>query len=82
MLAPEPFGIRLVAYQRRLGVSNAELADRMGVDERVITRWRSIHSFPTVEHVWRLADVFETTIDELVGRTHALELSEDELPRL
>lgn len=61
------FGTRLTETRQRTGLSQAQLADKIGVDRRVIAHWerRSVTLKP--EQLIALAAALNTTTDELLG---------------
>ena len=65
--ARPPFGERLAEARSKAGLSQAELADRIGVSQRLITHWerRSVTLKP--EHLTALADALNMSSDELLG---------------
>lgn len=61
------FGARLTESRQRVGLSQAQLAEKVGVDRRVVARWerRSITLKP--EQMIALAAALGTTTDEFLG---------------
>ena len=61
------FGSRLTESRQRVGLSQAELADKIGVDRRMIAHWerRSVTLKP--EQLVALASALATSTDELLG---------------
>ena len=45
-----------------------ELADEIGISQSAISSWLSGKKEPSIESLWKLADYFDVSIDELVGR--------------
>jgi len=62
-----PFGLRLTEARQRVGLSQAELADKIGVDRRMIAHWerRSVTLRP--EQLVALAAALKSSTDELLG---------------
>lgn len=50
------------------GVSQAQLAEVLGVSRTTVGTWESGEVQPGMNKVWELADYYGCTIDELVGR--------------
>lgn len=50
------------------GLSQQELAIRIGVTHAAISFWENNVNVPNVLDCWRIADVLKISIDELVGR--------------
>jgi len=62
-----PFGRRLVTARMQAGLSQANLAEKIGVDRRVIAHWerRSVSVKP--EQLVSLAQALKVSTDELLG---------------
>lgn len=54
------------------GLSQVELAHRLGVSKQSISNWENNNIQPSVELLERLADVFCVSTDELLGRSRRL----------
>lgn len=52
----------------RLGISVTELARRCGVSRQAARAWDFASSSPKPEMLIKVAEVLETTVDQLVGR--------------
>ena len=66
------FGNHLYALRRGKGMTQQELADRLGVTNRTISKWETGETFPETAQLVPLADVFHITVDELLrGKTTA-----------
>ena len=44
------------------------LAEKIGISQSAISSWLSGKKEPSIESLWKLADFFDVSIDELVGR--------------
>lgn len=67
-----------IIRQRRdeLGMTQAELAARIGTDKRQIRRWEAGQTQPTLGMAFDLAQALGLSVDELAGReTHRVDLS-------
>lgn len=53
--------------RRRLGLTQEQLADRLGVSFQSVSRWETGTTYPDMETLPELAKLFDTTIDALVG---------------
>ncbi len=71
--APRPLATHLAARLRELrarrGFTQDHVAKRLGVHESAVSRWESGSRFPTGEDLVALADLFEVSTDDLLGRT-------------
>ncbi|MCM1546209.1 MAG: helix-turn-helix transcriptional regulator [Clostridiales bacterium] len=55
-------------YREQKGISQLELAKRIGTSHQNINRWESGEVSPSIEFCVRLADFYGISLDELVGR--------------
>jgi HTH-type transcriptional regulator, cell division transcriptional repressor len=70
--APRPLANHLAARLRELrarrGLTQDHVAKRLGCHESAVSRWESGSRFPTGEDLVSLADLFEVSTDDLLGR--------------
>ena len=59
-------GQRIREHRRRAGMSQEALARRMDVSRQAVTKWESGQSAPSTENLFRLAELFHTTVDLLL----------------
>lgn len=57
---------RIRAHRKKCGLSQEGLAERMGISRQAVTKWESGQSAPSTEHLFRLAEIFGTTVDLLL----------------
>ena len=57
---------RLKEHRARLGLSQEELADRIFVSRQTISNWETDRTYPDVQSLLLMSDLFGTSIDELV----------------
>lgn len=57
---------RIQNLRRLKGISQEELADKIGVSRQSISKWESEQSIPDIDKVILLSDFFETTTDYLL----------------
>ena len=62
-----PFGERLVKVRQQAGLSQVELAERVGVDRRVIAHWERHSITLKPEQIVSLTQALGITADELLG---------------
>ena len=62
-------GTRLKYIRSSRNVSQEFLANTLGVDRTTIAGYESGRRLPDVYTLWKIADVFELSIDDLIGRT-------------
>lgn len=59
-------GSHIKARRAELGISQGELAGRIYVSRQTVSSWENDKTYPDVQSLLLLANVFGTTIDELV----------------
>ena len=57
---------RIQQLRRQKGISQEELADRVGVSRQAVSKWESEQSMPDMDKVILLSDYFEVTTDYLL----------------
>ena len=70
-------------YRKRQGLTQEELAKKLGVTNQSVSKWESAQCCPDIGLLPMLADIFEISIDELFGRKNEKEIYYDlcsELP--
>ena len=55
-------------FRKQAGLTQEELAARFGSRKTLISNYEIGRNTPNIETLWELADIFDITIDELVGR--------------
>lgn len=62
---------RIQKLRKVNGISQEELADKVGVSRQAVSKWESGQSFPDIEKVITLSEVFDVTTDYLLKGTEA-----------
>ncbi len=57
---------RIYTFRRKSGLSQEQLAEKIGVSRQAISKWESGTSTPELEKLLALSDCFHITLDELV----------------
>ena len=60
---------RIQDLRKKKGLSQEELADKMGVSRQAVSKWESGLSTPDLERILLLSDFFEVTTDYLLKGT-------------
>lgn len=58
--------VRLKEQRNRIGLSQEEMAERIFVSRQTISNWETDRTYPDVQSLLLLSELFETSIDELV----------------
>lgn len=59
---------RLCAYRKNAGLSQEELAEKIGVSRQAVSKWERAEASPDTDNLILLAKVYGVTLDELLGR--------------
>lgn len=62
------FGKNLKMYRIQEKYNQQQLSALVGVSQQCISEWENGKIEPTLSYLWKLADIFNVSIDELVGR--------------
>ena len=57
---------RIQHLRKSKGISQEELADKVGVSRQAVSKWESEQSTPDIEKVILLSDFFDVTTDYLL----------------
>ena len=61
-----PKNLKLLREENNL--SQTALAAKIGVTQQCVSEWENNKIEPTLSNLWLLADVFDITVDVLIGR--------------
>ena len=62
----QTFGMMIAGLRKERGMTQLELAEKMGVTDKEVSKWERDLSFPDVSSLPRLAEIFEISVDELM----------------
>lgn len=62
------FAKNLKSFRLERNLSQQKLARLIDVSQQCISEWENANIEPTMSSLWKLSDVFEISIDELVGK--------------
>jgi transcriptional regulator with XRE-family HTH domain len=74
---PKPLNERLRELRKKAGYSQQQMARKLHLTQGAISQWENGITVPAADQLSTLADVFEITVDELLGRS-AEQPEEDE----
>jgi transcriptional regulator with XRE-family HTH domain len=75
------FGKRLLEARKKKGISQEELAEKLGTKGPAIGRYERDEMKPSIEAAAKIADLLEVSLDWLVGHTD-LELDKSMIKRI
>ena len=61
-------GKRIMQHRKRLGLTQEQLAERIGVSAQAVSKWENDLSCPDISLLPVLAEIFGITVDELLGK--------------
>lgn len=75
-------GKRIVQNRKRMGLTQDQLAERLGVTAQAVSKWENDQSCPDITTLPKLAAIFGITTDELLGHepppaVHEVEVVDD-----
>ena len=62
----QTFGNIIVSLRKEKGMTQLELAEKMGVTDKAVSKWERDLSFPDISSIPKLAEIFEVTADDLL----------------
>ena len=65
-------GANIAAYRKRLGLTQAGLAEKLNYSDKAISKWERGESVPDVLILCQLAELFEISVNDLVEDPDAL----------
>ena len=82
----ETLGRKLYELRKKHGLSQEELAERLGVSRQAVSKWECGESLPDTDNMITISKIYATSLDELVGNTNTVnrdtvgDSSEEERP--
>ena len=64
---PESFGDRISFLRKLKGLTQAQLAEKLGISAQAVSKWESGLSCPDIMMLVPLADIFNVSTDMLLG---------------
>lgn len=64
----QTLGKRIMEHRKQLGLTQDQLAEKLGVTAQAVSKWENDLSCPDITMLPRLAEIFGTTTDALLGR--------------
>jgi transcriptional regulator with XRE-family HTH domain len=64
----ETLGKRIMQHRKNIGMTQDQLAERLGVTAQAVSKWENDLSCPDINTLPKLAELFGTSTDALLGR--------------
>lgn len=65
-------GERIQRGRKEAGLSQEELAELLGVSRQAVSKWENDSGYPEMEKMIRLSQIYQVSLDYLVGNEHGL----------
>ena len=62
----QTLGMMISTLRKEKGMTQLELAEKMGVTDKADSKWERDLSFPDINSIPKLAEIFEVSVDELM----------------
>lgn len=72
MFDMQKIGKKIVSLRKQRNMTQMELADRMGISFQAVSNWERGNSMPDISKLPELAEIFEVSLDELLGEKSSL----------
>ena len=62
----QTLGTMIATMRKENGMTQLELAEKMGITDKAVSKWERDLSFPDINSIPKLAAIFNVTVDELM----------------
>ena len=62
----ETMGMMIATKRKELGMTQLDLAEKMGVTDKAVSKWERDLSYPDTNSLPQLAEVFDMSVDDLM----------------
>lgn len=69
----ESLGQRIARLRKSKGLTQEELGDKVGISSQAVSKWETDASVPDVMLLVKIANIFDITVDELLGNERVRE---------
>lgn len=73
------FAEKLKSIRKQAGMSQEQLAEKLGVSRQAVTKWETDAGIPDIENIMAISAVFDISIDELLSNERGMNKSADYL---
>ena len=63
-------------YREEANLTEQDLAEKIGAATEYIRGWEQNKKTPRIRSLWKIADIYNVSIDELIGRTQKIKYKE------
>lgn len=61
------FGDKLVGLRKKNGLSQEELAEKLGVSRQSVSKWESNNAYPETDKIVQICNLFDCSMDDLIN---------------
>ena len=65
-------GANIISYRKRLGMTQARLAEKLNYSDKAVSKWERGESAPDLQTLVQLAELFDVTVNDLLVDPDAL----------
>ena len=62
----QTLGMMISSLRKDKGMTQLELAEKMGVTDKAVSKWERDLSFPDINSIPKLAEIFDVSVDDLM----------------
>lgn len=62
----QTLGMMISSLRKEKGMTQLELSEKMGVTDKAVSKWERDLSFPDINSIPKLAEIFEVSVDDLM----------------
>ena len=60
----QTLGMTISSLRKDKGMTQLELAEKIGVTDKAVSKWERDLSFPDINSIPKLAEIFENSVDD------------------
>ncbi len=76
------FGEQLIDIRKKKGLSQSDLGKLVGIDKRIISRYETNKTAPSIDVAKKLADALDISLDYLTGSNKSLFIDDPEMTNI
>ena len=62
----QTLGMMISSLRKEKGMTQLELAEKMGVTDKAVSKWERDLAFPDINSIPKLAEIFDVSVDDLM----------------
>ena len=76
------FGENMIAARKKRGLSQEQLGEIVQIDKRIISRYETNKTIPSIEVARKIAEALRMSLDHLMGLSYSLFIDDPEMRKL